>query len=277
MIALLIAVLLSPLFGIDIGKINALKKEAEKAFAAGNYQKAADTYQYLADSMGVREDEVLLNLASARYQLADTAGAGAVYRQLTASANRKIRSKSYQQLGVMSSRQGKLEQAVSDFRQSLQADPTNQDARYNYELAARKLAEQKKKEQQQQQNKDNKDQKDQDKKDQQQKQKDQQNKDKQKQDQQKKDQQEQQKQQQEQQKKEQEKKEKEKQQQQQEKKENEQEQKPKQFDPERMKQMRVTEDKARMILDAMKNNEIQYLQQNKRKPTKPKDKNRPDW
>ena len=32
-----------------------------------------------------------------------------------------------------------------------------------------------------------------------------------------------------------------------------------------------------LILEAMKNQEIQYLQQNKRKATKPKDKGKPDW
>ena len=39
----------------------------------------------------------------------------------------------------------------------------------------------------------------------------------------------------------------------------------------------MDEQKARMILEAMKNQEIQYLQQNRRKATKPKDKNKPDW
>jgi outer membrane biosynthesis protein TonB len=46
---------------------------------------------------------------------------------------------------------------------------------------------------------------------------------------------------------------------------------------EKLKQMQMDEQKARMILEAMKNQEIQYLQQNKRKATKPKDKNKPDW
>jgi Ca-activated chloride channel homolog len=46
---------------------------------------------------------------------------------------------------------------------------------------------------------------------------------------------------------------------------------------EKLEQMKITEDKAKMILDAMKNQEIQYLQQNKRKATQPKDKNKPDW
>jgi hypothetical protein len=42
-------------------------------------------------------------------------------------------------------------------------------------------------------------------------------------------------------------------------------------------QMKISEEKARMILEAMKNNEIQYLQQNKRKATKPRESGKPDW
>ena len=41
--------------------------------------------------------------------------------------------------------------------------------------------------------------------------------------------------------------------------------------------MKMSEEKARMILEAMKNQEKQYLQQNQRKATKPKDKGKPDW
>ena len=39
----------------------------------------------------------------------------------------------------------------------------------------------------------------------------------------------------------------------------------------------MSEEKAKMILEAMKNQEIQYLQQNKRKATKQRDKTKPDW
>jgi outer membrane biosynthesis protein TonB len=46
---------------------------------------------------------------------------------------------------------------------------------------------------------------------------------------------------------------------------------------EKLKEMQMSEDKAKMILEAMKNQEVQYLQQNKRKATKPKDKGKPDW
>jgi hypothetical protein len=41
--------------------------------------------------------------------------------------------------------------------------------------------------------------------------------------------------------------------------------------------MKMSEEKAKMILEAMKNQEIQYLQQNKRKATKPRDTGKPDW
>jgi len=45
----------------------------------------------------------------------------------------------------------------------------------------------------------------------------------------------------------------------------------------KLKEMKMSEDKARMVLEAMKNQEVQYLQQNKRKATKPKTKGKPDW
>lgn len=46
---------------------------------------------------------------------------------------------------------------------------------------------------------------------------------------------------------------------------------------EKLEELNLTEEKARMILEAMKNNEIQYIQQNKRKPTKKTDNSKPDW
>jgi outer membrane biosynthesis protein TonB len=46
---------------------------------------------------------------------------------------------------------------------------------------------------------------------------------------------------------------------------------------EKLQQMKISEEKAKMLLEAMKNQEVQYLQQNKRKATKPKEKGKPDW
>jgi Ca-activated chloride channel family protein len=46
---------------------------------------------------------------------------------------------------------------------------------------------------------------------------------------------------------------------------------------EMLEKMNLSPEKARMILDAMKNNEVQYLQQNKRKGKKKKEDDKPDW
>ena len=45
----------------------------------------------------------------------------------------------------------------------------------------------------------------------------------------------------------------------------------------KLKQINMTKKKAEMILDALNNNEFQYIQQLKRKPSKKQNKNKPDW
>lgn len=128
-----------------IGKINTAKSEAKKAFLSGDFETAAKKYRYLVDSLGVTEDEVRANLAAAYYQLKDTANALNTYSQIAQSSNARIRSVANQQLGVMADTKGKSEEALNYFRQALKAAPENQEARYNYEVVKKKLAEQKKK------------------------------------------------------------------------------------------------------------------------------------
>jgi hypothetical protein len=273
-----------------IGKINSAKAEAKKAFLAGDFTTAIKKYTYLIDSLGVNEDEVRANLASAYFQANDTTGALNNYQRLTQSANKKISSVANQQLGVMANNQEKLEESLNYFKQALKAAPENDEARYNYEIVKKKLEEKKKQDQQK-----NKDQKDQDKKDDQKKdQKDQQKdkKDQEKKDQEKKDQEKKDQEKKDQDKKDQDKKDqkekdpkdqKEKEQKEKEQKEKEEQEKnkdKKDIPPsvsEKLKEMQMSEEKAKMILEAMKNQEVQYLQQNKRKATKPKDKGKPDW
>jgi Ca-activated chloride channel family protein len=289
-----------------ISKINTAKADAKKSFNEGRYAEAVKKYQYLINSLGVDEDEVKLNLAHAYYLSKDTANAKPAYQSLTQSLKNEIRSKAFQQLGVMSNSTGKSEEALNQFKQAIKADPSNQDARYNYEMLKKKLDEKKKQDQQKQQNKDDKNKQDQNKdeqkKDEQNKQeqkdkqnKDQQNKDQKEQekkeqeekdkkaqeqkDQQKKD--EDQKSQEQKEKEEKEKKEKQGDKEQEAKEQKEQQKKDKDKVPQdvarKLEKLNMTPEKAQMILEAMKNQEKQYLQQNKRKATKPKDKGKPDW
>lgn len=280
-VLLVLAMLTDP---TRISKINSLKAEAKKAYLKNDFKTAIAKYRYLVDSMDVHEDEVLLNLASAYYNLKDTTNALSQYQSLTASSKNEFRSKAQQQLGVMAEQQGKHEEALNHFKEAIKSDLNNQEARYNYELVKKKLEEKKKQDQkkQDQQNKDQDQKKDQDKKEQEKK--DQQKKDQEQKDKEKKEQEEKKKEEQE--KKDQEKKDQEKKDQEkkdQEKKDKEEKEKKdeeKKMPPsvkEKLEQMKISPEKAEMLLEAMRNQEKQYLQQNKRKATKPKEKGKPDW
>lgn len=272
---ILIAFLVDP---GKIGQVNTAKSEAKKAYQRGEYKNAVAQYKILRDSLGVQEEEVNMNLAHSYFQLNDTLNAQNSYLPLTSSLNPKFKSVANQQLGVLANRGGKFEEALNYFKNSLKTDPTNEEARYNYEMVKKKLEEKKKQEEQQQQqnkdnkkddkkkdqkddkeNKDNKDQKDKDdkqskeQKDKEQKDKDQKDKEQKEKEQQKKDQDKDSK----------------------EEKDKKEKENPSVSD--KLKDMKMSEDKARMVLEAMKNQEVQYLQQNKRKATKPKSKNKPDW
>jgi Ca-activated chloride channel homolog len=267
----------------DIGKINTLKSQAKEAYKKGDFKTAISKYRSLVDSLRVDEDEVRLNLANAYFQSNDTVNTAISYQPLTQSKSASIRSVAHQQLGVLSNRENKYEEALASFKQALKADPTNEDARYNYEMVKKKLDEQKKKEEEQKKNDPNKDEKNKDQKDQNKDQKDQKqdqkDQDKEKKDQESKDQMDQKDQKDQQEKEEKEKQEKESKEKKE--KEDQQDNKEKKETPpsvsDKLKQMEMSEEKAQMILEAMKNQEIQYLQQNKRKATKPKDKGKPDW
>jgi Ca-activated chloride channel homolog len=272
----------------DIAQINNLKRKAKEAYNTGKYSEAIQHYKYLTDSLQVDDDNIKLNLANAYYHLKDTANAKNNYNSLLASADRSVKSVAHQQLGIMNNRDKKFKEALDHFKEALKADPANGDARYNYELLKKVLREQEKKEQEQNKDQEKKDDQNQDKKDQEQ------NKDKNKQDENKKDQenkdkkgeenkeQDKEKQKQEEEKKKGEEKDKEQKEEQQpkegeEKKDQEQKEDQQPSLSENLKDMKISEEKAKMILEALKNNEIQYLQQNKRKATKKKDTDKPDW
>lgn len=159
---MVISIALITLFNdpLKISKINSAKSAAKTAFNSGDYKAAIEKYKFLIDSLGVKEEEVLLNLAHAYYLQKDTANAATTYQPLTASVKKEISSKAFQQLGLLANQKGKSEEALNDFKQAVKADTKNEDARYNYEMLKKKLDKKSKEEQQ----KKDQNQKDQDKK-----------------------------------------------------------------------------------------------------------------
>lgn len=314
-------------FPIDnIAKINRYKAEAEAAYKAKDYEKAASLYAYLTDSLQVQDPEVSLNLAHAYFQTKKMDEAQERYRQVggQASAQKTLQSVANQQLGVIAAEAQKIEEALAFFKAALKANPKNQEARHNYELLKQAKNKQDK-------NKQDKEKKDQDKKDRDKK-KDKQDKEKEKNDKNKteEDKQKEQKEQKDKQKSEEKNKETEKneekkeqadkeneqkkneeeQQKQEEKSKEEKEgqkkdgrekeeekkegkeqaeqeqtkedsqkerEKQQQMRQQRLAEIKMSKEKAEMILNALKNEEIQYYQQLKKKSKKRQQTDKPDW
>lgn len=274
----------------NIATINKIKKKAQQAFVSGNYNEAIKHYSYLIDSLKVNDENVLMNLAHAYYKLSVIDSAFNKYQQLSVSANKKLKSVANQQLGVIANNNNDKQAALKFFKEALKADHTNEDARYNYELLKKQLN-------RQQQPEDQKDKDQQDKKDQD---KDQQNKQDNKKDQQQQNKENKQKDNKEQQRSEQQKgenndqekkdSEKSKEEKREDDKNEQENRKTKEqdnkeqleksqqmMDPQKLQEMKISPEKAKMILEAMRNTEIQYLQQIQKKPTKKRDSNKPDW
>lgn len=117
-----------------IARINKLKKEAEKAYTQGQYERAIRHYKLLVDSLDVSEDRVLLNLANAYYRNGQNKEAIPYYTQLFSSDDGLIRSAALQQMGVLAYQDQKISESIDYFKEALKADPSNEGARYNYEL-----------------------------------------------------------------------------------------------------------------------------------------------
>jgi Ca-activated chloride channel family protein len=269
----------------DINKtalINRLKREAEKDFKEKKFTDASAKYRILIDSLGQNDEEIRMNLSHCYFNLKDSGNAYNQYKDLTNSPSKVYQSTAFQQLGVLDTNNGRYREAEENFRNALLANPHNEGARYDYELLKKKMKEQQNKDQKNQ-DKDQKNDKNKDQKNQQQKQdkkqQDEQNKKNEEKDQQqKKDQQEKQNKEQNKEnpdKKKEDQKEAQKKEQEESQK-NEDKQKKLMNNPkEEIK--KISEDKARMILEAMKNSEEQYLQQRQRKINKKSDSGKPDW
>jgi hypothetical protein len=260
------------------------------AHAAYRVSYGSDHFDMLSDiAQGSQriQDSASLNSVANEIKYFDIADQN--YRIAKESADDLVASMAQNQLGVIAYRRNEisqddkttlLNQSLADFKGALIKNPYNEQARYNYELVKKLLQQQQEQQNQDQQNQDqqnqdqqNQDQQNQDQQNQEQQNQEQQNQDQQNQDQQNQDQQNQDQQDQDQQ---------DQDQQDQDQQDQDQQNQPEENDPmeklmEKLKEMNIPLEKAQMILEAMKNNEIQYVQQKKRKATKPKKNNKPDW
>lgn len=250
---LILNIILVFILNDKIDEINKLTNSAEKSFFSKNYDESIRNYKTLIDSLDYSNEKIYLNLAHSYLLSNDTLNAIENYNFASLTENNKIKSIALQQLGNINEKNKKLDEALSFYKESIIADNNNEDSKYNYELVKRRIEEEKKKNQQNNKKDQNKNSKDNQKKNQSENKKqdkegkedkNNQNQDEQKQN-----------------------------------KENEKNEKKSKEESveEKLKKINMTKKKAEMILNALNNNEFQYIQQLKRKPSKKTDKSKPDW
>ena len=237
----------------NIDEINRLTKEAEIYFKNEEYDKSIANYKILIDSFDVTNEKIYLNLAHSHFLSNDTAKALENYTYATITNNNKIKSIALQQIGNINESRNKLEEALDFYKESIISDNNNIDSKFNYELVKKKIQEQKENKQEKPDEKNNKEDKKEDKKENSENKKNDEkgNKDEQ---------------------------EKEKNEPQEDKNEQKNsENSDNESLEEKLKKINMSKKKAEMILNALNNNEFQYIQQLKRKPNKKKDSTKPDW
>lgn len=222
----------------QVARINAAKKEAETLYASKSYGEAFKAYQLLTDSFKVDEQSVWLNMGHAGFMASQIKESEQAYQKVLKGVNTTMKSVAAQQLGLKELASNEKDKAIARFKEALLYNPSNEVARYNYELALK----QKKKEEE---NKPKPQQDKQEKKDEQKPEQGKPNQEK-----------------------------KQPNQQQQQQDQGEEDEKPA---AQPFKDIKISEEKAKALLEAMKNNEKQYLQQLKKEPKQSQSKAIRDW
>ena len=142
---------LGSVFGQDKGK---------KAYEDGNYDEARAYYEHILKNRK-KDGAAQFSLGATAYQQKDMETAARSLNNVMNSKDKSLASKAMYNLGNMFRDQQKMEESLAFYRKAIELDPTDEDAKVNYELLKQVL------QQQEQQEKDSDKDQNQDKQDQQ--------------------------------------------------------------------------------------------------------------
>ena len=136
---------LGVLFGQDKGK---------KAYEEGHYDEARIYYEHILKNRK-KDNGAQFGLGVTAYQQKDMETAARALNNAMNSDDKSLASKAMYNLGNMFRDQQKMEESLALYRKAIELDPTDEDAKVNYELLKQVLQQQ---EQQQQEDKQNQEQ-----------------------------------------------------------------------------------------------------------------------
>jgi tetratricopeptide (TPR) repeat protein len=120
----------------SISKTNKLLKQGEEAFKKRDFKTAIQAYESAIKESTEVPAQANMNLGSAYFQVKDFTKAQRNYQNAATSLNSpSLKSVAYQQIGNIFSEQKDYKSALDWYKKSLRANPLNESARFNYELA----------------------------------------------------------------------------------------------------------------------------------------------
>ena len=133
---------LGVLFGQDKGK---------KAYEEGHYDEARVYYEHVLKNRK-KDDGAQFGLGVTAYQQKDMETAARALNNAMNSDDKSLASKAMYNLGNMFRDQQKMEESLALYRKAIELDPTDEDAKVNYELLKQVLQQQEQKQQEDKQN-----------------------------------------------------------------------------------------------------------------------------
>ena len=130
------------LFGQDKGK---------KAYKEGHYDEARIYYEHVLKNRK-KDDGAQYGLGVTAYQQKDMETAARALNNAMNSNDKSLASKAMYNLGNMFRDQQKMEESLALYRKAIELDPTDEDAKVNYELLKQVLQQQEQQQQQDEQN-----------------------------------------------------------------------------------------------------------------------------
>lgn len=133
--------LLLPASWTEIGKKNAAIRNAGQAYAKAEYEKSVEKHLALIADFQIKDSNASFNLALSYHYNNQLDEAQRTYSSLLSDSNKTLASYASNQVGVIQAGQKKYSEALESFKYALIKDPSNEEARYNFELLSRWLKE----------------------------------------------------------------------------------------------------------------------------------------
>ncbi|GMQ27677.1 hypothetical protein [Algoriphagus confluentis] len=123
----------------QVSRQNEAIEKAEKSYAEARYEESITDHLILLNEFALASPYLDFNLGLTHHHANQADVAAGFYDKTTVAADKKLSSFAFNQSGVLMGNKKEYQAALSKFQTALIKDPTNEEARYNYELLARWL------------------------------------------------------------------------------------------------------------------------------------------